>query len=169
MEVWIFMSSDGIHHYNYHSFTGSQNSWSQHRPLVDIWPNLYGSNTQSRLARTLPRWLLNIMWEGNSTSILGNLCQFSVIFSVKTCSLMFRGNIRFSFCSSLLMLSLGTTEKSLALFFLHPFLNYKLPLNPLLQVEQVQISQPITGLSTLGLVSWAKNKGEGSLQPAGSP
>jgi len=71
--------------------------------------------TQSWLHRTLSRQVLNISREGDSTAPLGSLCQGSVTLRVKKFFLVFRRNFP---CSSLcplpLVLSLGTTGKSLA-------------------------------------------------------
>jgi len=79
--------------------------------------------TYSQLPRTVSRWLLNISKEGDSTASLGNLCQCSV--TAKKCFLMFRGNLLcLSLCPLPLVLSLGATEKSLALSSLHPPFRY---------------------------------------------
>ena len=71
--------------------------------------------TYSRLHRTASRRVLNISREGDSTTSLGSLFQCSVTLRVKKFFLMFRWNIlSFSLCPLPLVLSLGTTEKSLA-------------------------------------------------------
>jgi len=71
--------------------------------------------TYSRLHRTTFRRLLNISREGDSTTSLGSLCQCSVTLRGKKFFLMFRWNfLCFSLCPLPLVLSLGTTEKSLA-------------------------------------------------------
>jgi len=62
--------------------------------------------------------------DGDSTS-LGNLCQCSVTLIVKQGCLMFRWHLLcFSLCPVPLLLSLATTEKSLALSSLHPPFRY---------------------------------------------
>ncbi|XP_074997864.1 armadillo repeat-containing protein 1 isoform X2 [Calonectris borealis] len=69
----------------------------------------------------MSRQLLNISKGGDSTTSLANLCQCSVTLTVKKCFLLFRGNLlSSSVCPLRLVLSLGTTEKSLALSSLHP-------------------------------------------------
>jgi len=69
----------------------------------------------SRLHRTLSRWVLNISREGDSTTSLGNLFQCSITLRVKKFFLMFRRNfLCFGLCPLPLVLSLGTTENSLA-------------------------------------------------------
>jgi len=71
--------------------------------------------TQSRLHRTAARWVLNISREGDSTASLGSLGQGSVTLTGKKFFLVFSWNfLCFSLCPLLLVLSLGTTEKSLA-------------------------------------------------------
>jgi len=70
--------------------------------------------TYSRLHRTLSRWVLNTAREGNSTTSLGSLFQCSVTLRGKKFFLMFRRNfLCFNLCPLPLVLSLGTTEKSL--------------------------------------------------------
>ena len=70
--------------------------------------------TLSRLHRTLSRLVLNISREVDCTTSLGRLFQGSVTLRGKF-FLMFRWNfLCFSFCPLPLVLSLGTTEKSLA-------------------------------------------------------
>ena len=56
-------------------------------------------------------------------NLFGNLLQCSVTLVVKKCFLMFRGNLLW-FCPLPFVLSLGTTEKSLALSSLHPPFRY---------------------------------------------
>jgi len=69
----------------------------------------------------MSRWLLKITKDGDSTTSLGNWCQCLVPLTVKRCFLMFRENfLCFSLCPFPLVLSLGTTEKSLAPSFLYP-------------------------------------------------
>jgi len=69
----------------------------------------------SRLHRTTFRRVLNISREGDSTTSLGSLCQCSFTLRGKKFFLMFRRNfLCFSVCPLPLVLSLDTTEKSLA-------------------------------------------------------
>ena len=71
--------------------------------------------TYSRLHRTLSRRVLNISREGDSTTSLSSLFQGSINLRGKKFFLMFRRNfLCFSFCALPLVLSLGTSEKSLA-------------------------------------------------------
>ena len=86
--------------------------------------------THSWLARTMSRQLLSISKDGDSTTSLGNLCQCSVTPVVTKCFPMFRGNLQcFGVCPLPLVLSVGTTEKSLALFSSwHPPFRYLCPL-----------------------------------------
>ena len=73
------------------------------------------TDTQSRLHSTASRRVLNISREGDSTASLGSLFQVSITLRGKKFFLMFSWNF---LCSSLcplpLVLSLGTTAKSLA-------------------------------------------------------
>ena len=81
--------------------------------------------TQSRLHRTASKWVLNISREGDSTASLGSLCQGSVTLRGKKFFLMFSWNfLCFSLCPLPLVLSLGTTEKSLAPSSWHPPFRY---------------------------------------------
>ena len=92
--------------------------------MVGVGKDLCGSSsptpcrsrvTYSRLHRTLSRWVLNISREGDSTTSLGSLFQCSITLRGKKFFLMFRWNfLGFSLCPLPLVLSLGTTEKSLA-------------------------------------------------------
>ncbi|KAK4817104.1 hypothetical protein QYF61_027967 [Mycteria americana] len=76
---------------------------------------------QSRLPGTVSRWLLSGSKDGDSTTSLGSLCQCLVIHTGKKCFLRFRRNLLcFSLCPLPLVLSLGTTEKTLALSSLQP-------------------------------------------------
>jgi len=69
----------------------------------------------SRLQRTLSRWVFNISREGDSTASLGSLFQCSVTLRGKKFFFMFRRNfLCFSLCPLPLVLSLGTSEESLA-------------------------------------------------------
>ena len=82
-------------------------------------------DSYSRLHRTLSRWVLNISREGDSTTSLGSLFQCSVTLRGKNFFLMFRRNfLCLSLCPLPLVLSLGTTEKSLAPSSWHPPLRY---------------------------------------------
>ena len=96
----------------------------------DLWDHLVQTPcqsrvTQSRLHRTLSRQVLNISRERHSTTSLGNLFHCSVTLRGKKFFLMFR-QIFLCFSLSLLplVLSLGTTEKSLASSSWHPPLRY---------------------------------------------
>ena len=81
--------------------------------------------THSRLHRTLSRWVWNISREGDSTASLGSLYQCSVILRGKKFFLMFSWNfLCFSLCPLPLVLSLGTTGKSLAPSSWHPPCRY---------------------------------------------
>jgi len=71
--------------------------------------------TQSRLHSTTARWVWNISREGDSTASLGSLGQGSVTLRGKKFYLIFSWNfLGFSLCPLPLVLSLGTTGKSLA-------------------------------------------------------
>jgi len=99
-------------------------SRSQNHRMVGAGRDLCGSPTPtpcrsrvtySRLHRTLSRRVLNISREGDTTASLGSLCQGSVTLRGKKFFLTFRRNfLCFSLCPLPLVLSLGTTEKSLA-------------------------------------------------------
>lgn len=65
----------------------------------------------------MSRGFLNSSKNGESTTSLENLCQCSVTLSVKMCS--GRDSWFSSLCSLPLVLTLGTTEKSLILSSLH--------------------------------------------------
>jgi len=63
----------------------------------------------------MSRQLLSISKDGDSTAPLGNLCQSSITLPVERCFPVFRGKLLcFSLCSLPLVLSLGTSEISLA-------------------------------------------------------
>jgi len=80
-----------------------------------VQPSCPSRVTYSRLHRTLSRQVLNNSREGDSTTSLGSLGQGSVTLRVKKFFLMFRWNfLCFRLCPLPLVLSLGTTEKSLA-------------------------------------------------------
>ena len=71
--------------------------------------------TYSRLHRTASRQVLNISRDGDSTTSLGNLFQCFVTLKVSKLFLLFRWNfLCFIVCLLPLVLSVGTTEKSLA-------------------------------------------------------
>ena len=71
--------------------------------------------TYSRLQRTLSRRGLNVSREGDSTASLGSLGQGSVTLRGKKFFLIFSWSfLCFSLCQLPLVLSLGTTGKSLA-------------------------------------------------------
>ena len=73
----------------------------------------------------MSRQLSNISKVWDCKILLGNLFQGSVTLTVKKCFLMIRGNLLcFSLCPLPLILSLGTVEKSLALFSLYPPFRY---------------------------------------------
>jgi len=83
----------------------------------------------------------------DTTTSLGDLCQCLVTLPVKKCFLMFTWKtLWFSLCPMPLVLSLGITEKSLALFSLHPPFRYLCAFVgsslSLLQAEQSQLAQP---------------------------
>lgn len=121
---------------------------------TDIWrpPCPWSSKaTQNWLPRTISKSLLRISKEGDHTTSLGNLCQYSVTYTALKCFLIFGRNF---LCSSLcplpLVLSLGTTEKSLALSSLHPPFRYlskviRSPEPPLHHAEQSQLPWPFLG------------------------
>ena len=90
-----------------------------------VQPPCQSRVTYSRLHRTLSRQVLNISREEESTPSLGSLFQCSVTLRGKKFFLMFRRNfLCFSLCSLPLVLSLGTTEKSLAPSSWHPPFRY---------------------------------------------
>lgn len=63
--------------------------------------------------------------ETESPKLLGNLCQCSLTVNSKKCFSVLRGSLLcFSLCQLPLVLSLDTTEKSMALSFLHPPFRY---------------------------------------------
>ena len=105
---------------------------SQNHKMVDFGWGLWRSSGPSpcwssaicsQLPRTVSRWLLCISKHGDFTTSLGNLHLCSFTLTLKMCLLMFRWNLLcFNWCPLPLLLPLGTTEKSLALPFLHhPF------------------------------------------------
>ena len=125
--------------------------------MLGVGRDLWGSSlvqppwrnrvTQSRLHRTSSSWVLNISRERDSTTSLGSLFQCSVSLKVKKFFLMYRWNFScFSLCPLPLVLSLSTTEKSLApsSWHLKIFISiYKIPSQPsLFQAKQAQIPQP---------------------------
>jgi len=96
---------------------------------------------------------LNISREGDSTTSLGSLCQCSVTLRGKKFFLMFRQNfLCFSLCPLPLVLSLGTTEKSLA----------PSSWNPPLSLDHLYwAGEPRTGHSTPDGASLGQSRGEG--------
>ena len=89
--------------------TVSQNGGGWKGPL---WVTQSNPVTQSRLHKTLSRWVLNVSREGEPTTSLGILLQCSVTLRVKKFFFMFSWNfLCFSLCP--LPLVLGTTEKSM--------------------------------------------------------
>ena len=73
----------------------------------------------------MSRWLLRISKDGDSMISLGSLCHCSVTLTVKKLCLMFRQSLPYcSLCPLPLVLSLGTTGKSLAPSSLHPPFSY---------------------------------------------
>ena len=79
-----------------------------------VQPSWRSRVTYCRLHRNLSRQVLNISGEGDSTASLGSLFPCSITLRRKKFFLMFRRNfLCFSLCPLPLVLSLGTTEKSL--------------------------------------------------------
>lgn len=78
-------------------------SQSQNHKIVHI-EDISGSHLlQPLLKQGLPRPVSRQLWKtskrGESTTLLGNMCQFSVPSAVKKCCLMFRENLlSFSLC-----------------------------------------------------------------------
>jgi len=69
----------------------------------------------------MSRCFLNIFKEGHPATSLGNLCHCLVTLAARKYLLMFRGTfLGFSLCPQPLVLSLGTTGKSLDPSSLHP-------------------------------------------------
>jgi len=104
-----------------------------------VQPSCRSRVTYSRLHRTASRRVLKISRAGESTTPLGSLFQGSVTLRVKKFFLMFSWNfLCFSLCPLPLVLSLGTTEKSLAPSpDTHPSDIYKVPSQPsLLQLNK---------------------------------
>jgi len=97
---------------------------SQNHRMLGVGRDLWGSPsptpcrsrvTQSRLHRTASRRGCNISRKGDSTTSLGSLGQGSITLRGKKFFLRFRQNfLCFSLFPLPLVLSLGTTEKSLA-------------------------------------------------------
>lgn len=96
-------------------------SKSQNQRMAEIGRDLWresgvqshwGSVTYSQTPRTVPRQLLSISEDGDSTTYLGHVCQDSVILVFKKCFFTFRGNLLcFGLCPLPLVLALGTPEK----------------------------------------------------------
>jgi len=76
----------------------------------------------NRLHRWVSRWVLNISIVGDSTTALGNLFQYSVIFTINKFFCMFVWNfVCSSFRPLFLVLLLLATRKNLASFICLPF------------------------------------------------
>ena len=98
---------------------------SQNHKMAEVGRDLWRSLCPSQLPRTASRWPLNISEDGDSTTSLGNLCQCLITLTGKKCFLMFRGNLLcFCLCPLLLVMSLGTTGRSLALSAMYPPFRY---------------------------------------------
>ena len=99
-----------------HRITESQNVGGWKGPLEIPHPTICQSRvTQSRLHSTAARRVWNISREGDSTAPLGSLGQGSGTLRGKKFFLGFSWNFPgFSWCPLPLVLSLGTTAKSLA-------------------------------------------------------
>lgn len=91
-----------------------------------ILPSTQSRISYSRLPWTMSSWVLRISTDEASTTSLGNLLHCWTTISVKYLFLMFKWIILyFNVCPLSLVLSLVTTEKSLALSsFLHPSVVY---------------------------------------------
>lgn len=77
--------------------------------------------TYRRLLRTMSTWLLNIFEDGDSIASMGNLCQSSATLIIIKCFLMVKWDFLYvSLCRLPLDPSLGTTKKSLPVFFTSP-------------------------------------------------
>ena len=88
-----------------------------------VQPPCSSKATLSKLPRAMSSKVLNNSKDGDSTTSLGNLCQCSVTLTEGQFPLPFRQHLLcFSLCPRPLVLSLDTTEKSLALSTVHyPF------------------------------------------------
>lgn len=81
---------------------------SQNHRKVEFGRNLWRPSGQTvcsrkatyrQLPMTMSSWFFSTSKEGDSTTSMGNLCQCSVIFTVKKCFFMFRRNLlHFSLC-----------------------------------------------------------------------
>ena len=90
-----------------------------------VQPFCRGRVTYSRLHRTFSRGVLNISREGDSTTSLGSLFQGFITLRGKKFFLIFRRNfLCLSLCPLPLVVSLDTTEKSLAPSSWHPPFRY---------------------------------------------
>ena len=131
----------------FHRITESQNGRGWKGPLVQ--PSCQSRVTYSRLHRTFSRRVLNISREKDSTIPLGSPFQCSVTLRGKKFFLMFSWNfLCFNLCPLPLVLSLGTTGKSLAPSSWPPPCRYleaflRSPQPSLLQAEQAQLPQPL--------------------------
>ncbi|XP_068775232.1 uncharacterized protein [Struthio camelus] len=127
------------HHILLGSHTKIRRSFSGHSCITEIpeiteWPRMEGTSRDhlvqspcssrviwSILPRIASRRVLNISSQGDSTTSLGNLFPCSVTLTGKKFFLVFSWNcVCFSLCPLPLVLSLGTTEKSLAPSSRHP-------------------------------------------------
>ena len=107
-----------------HRITESQNRRGCKGPLR-VQPPCWSRVTYSRPHRTTSRQVVNICREGESTASLGSLFQCSVTLRGKKFFLMFSWSfLCFNLCPLPLVLSLGTTEKSLAPSSWHPPFRY---------------------------------------------
>lgn len=83
-------------------------------------------DTQSRVSQTIPRQLLKIHKKKTPQPLRGNLCQCSVSHTAQKSFPVFRGNLLGScLCPLHLVLTMGTTEKSLAPSFLQSSCIYR--------------------------------------------
>ena len=99
-----------------HRITESQNGRGWKGPLWSSSPPpLPKQGLLQQAAQDLVQWVFNISREGDSTTSLGSLFQCSVTLRGKKFLLMLRRNfLCFRLYPLPLVLSLGTTEKSLA-------------------------------------------------------
>ena len=99
----------------------SQNSWGWKWLVEVIWSNTpFKQATQSRVPRPTSWQLLLISVGKNSTASLGSLCQSFITRTAQKCFLVFGVSLLCtSLCPLLLVLSLGTSKKSLALSYFH--------------------------------------------------
>lgn len=75
-------------------FIKSQDVWDWKRPLKTVWFKLLGqAGPHSWLSRTVFQQLLNFSKSGNYTLVLGILCQYAILLTVKKCFHVFKGNL----------------------------------------------------------------------------